>query len=90
MTPIVIRYWDNANLDITKKLTELYKSQLNDEGLLKIGYNNKQLTVIDNGRRFILHRCAVSRPHYDDCMSSNQLKLFSVTVSYEDYTDEFV
>lgn len=90
LAPMVIRYWDNANLDITRKLTEMYEEQLNEEGLLRIGYNNKQLTVFDNGRKFTLHRCAISRPHYDDCSSSNQLKMFSVTVSYEDYTDEFV
>lgn len=90
MPPLTVRYWDTADLSFTRNITMLYDEQFDKDGLLRVGYNQYQVEIRDNGRELTLFDCAITKPHYDNMSAQLGLKMFSFQVTYEDYKEKFV
>lgn len=90
LEPVEIKFWDYGDCYYTRKLHDFYNSQLDEQGLLKPGYNRFTCEIRDNLRQLVLRRCAVSRPKFEQASAQLALKMFSVTINYEDYDDYYL
>ena len=60
--PISVVYYDNYNWIFTKKLVNLYRSQLNLDMLLSPDYRNKTITIIQGEHERTYSGVAISNP----------------------------
>lgn len=91
LEPIIVQYWDYGNLSTTKVLWEMYEAQVDKaSNLLMPGYNMHTVQLIDAYRVMTFYNVAVSKPKFESARADASLKLFSVTLTYEDYEDELV